>query len=332
MSGSPEVAPAPAARPPREAPAPRPAAAAGAGSARSLPKAGAPQSAARHRALALALLAISLATIAYLAWSGRDYYTLPLAQRVRSPLHDRLKPGGVLGRRLGIAGSALMLANLAYYLRRRVKVLQRLGSQRAWLEVHVFCGLTGPAILVFHSAFLTNNLVARVTAVSTAVVVAAGVVGRYLYAQLPRNIYGKEMDLAEIARAQRELIERLAALLPEGHDAGAIVERFALPAPAGKKAAPRLVLRSLRADLGRLLSSFILARYLRRRGLDRRHAREAARTTRRAAALGLRIVQLTAFQRILSRWRGVHLRLTVVMLVAMVLHVAVVTLLGYGLV
>lgn len=284
-----------------------------------------------YRLLVAALVAVSISAIAGLAWTGRSYYPLPLAKRVRSPLHDTLKPGGTLGRRLGILGSALMLANLAYFARRRVKLLQKIGTQRLWLEVHVFCGLTGPAILVFHSAFLANNLVARVTAASTALVVAAGIAGRYLYAQLPRNIYGKEMTLAEVRAQQRALLERVVALLPAGPAPEAILGRFAVPEPPGKRGAPRLILASLRADAVRLARSFAVARALRREGVDRRAAREVARATRRVATLGLRITQLAAFQRILSRWRGVHLKLTIVMLACMVVHVAVVTILGYGL-
>ena len=285
-----------------------------------------------YRAVALALAAISIATIAALLWTGWAYYRLPLAQRVRSPLHDSLKPGGTLGRKLGIAGSALMLANLAYMLRRRVKVLQRVGTQRLWLEAHIFCGLTGPAILVFHSAFLTNNLIAQITAWSTGVVVAAGVVGRYIYAQLPRNIYGKELTLAEVRTEEQALLDELTALLPPDEAAAAGLAAFAVPQPAGKKGAPQLLLRSLLADCRRIAGSFALARRLRRAGLDRAQARAAARATRRAARLGIKIIHLKAFQRLLARWRGIHLKLAFVMVVCMVIHVAVVTLLGYGLV
>jgi hypothetical protein len=281
---------------------------------------------------AIVLAAVSIAAIVVLAWFGWEYYRLPLALRVRSPLHDVLKPGGTLGRRLGIAGSALMLANLAYMLRRRVAFVRKIGSQRLWLEIHVFCGLAGPAILVFHSAFLANNLIARLTAASTAIVVAAGIVGRYIYAQLPRNIYGKELTLAELRTAQRALIEALAAMLPpDARERAGDIATFAIPEPPGKRGAPRLIWQSVRADVARIFSSFQLAARLRRAGLDRRHAREAARATRRAAALGLRISQLHAFQRLLARWRGIHLKLALVMVICMVVHVAVVTILGYGL-
>ena len=294
--------------------------------------AAAPDQAARFaRRLALVLTAASIGIGIALALHGWDYYKLPLGKRMHSPLHDELKPGGTLGRKLGIAGTALILLNLAYMLRRRVKRLQHVGSARTWLEVHIFCGLTGPLILVFHSAFLTNNLVAVVTAWSTLIVVLAGVAGRYMYSQLPRNIYGKEISLADLREEQRAVLDDLGRLLPPGSDAAAEVARFVLPAPTEKRGAPRLLLASLRADAHRLFESARMARRLRGMGIARADAAAAARATRRAAALGLRVTQLAAFQRVLARWRGVHLRLAIVMVVAMVVHVAVVTVLGYGL-
>lgn len=308
--------------------------------------------------LAILLLLASTATIVAIGRAGWAYYRLPLAERVRSPLHATWKPGGSVGKRLGLVGTGLMLANLAYMARRRARVLSGLGTTRAWLEMHVFCGLTGPAILVFHSAFLAQNLVARVTVASTALVVAAGVVGRYLYGRLPRDIEGKELALADLVLERRALAAELREALPpeeealaaalagddeqawSGHGApcgpakDAAAERASADASAaaaaGLAAAPGLVAASIRADLARALESYRLARRLREAGVPRADAARAAALARRIAGLRLRIAHLGAFRRILALWREVHVKLAAVMIACIVIHVAVVSALGYG--
>lgn len=280
-----------------------------------------------RNALAVLLGGVVVAAAAFLAWSGRDYYRLDLERRVRSPLHPVLKPGGTVGKRLGIAGTVLMLANLAYVARRRLRRLEGVGTRPTWLALHVFCGITGPAILVFHSAFLTTNLFARITAVSTLVVVVTGLIGRYVYAQIPRSISGRELTLAELEARRRELLAELEAVLPPG-------ERTSpLPAaqdPARAKGGPRLVLLALRTDLARFVESALLGLRLLRRGLGWQRALAGARATASVASVSLRVTELHALQRVLARWRSLHLKLALVMVLAMAVHVAVVTLLGYG--
>jgi len=290
-----------------------------------------------YLAFAVVLTVASLATIAGLTHAGGDYYRLPLVQRVRSPMHAAWKPGGTIGKRLGVIGTGLMLVNLAYMARRRWRVLQGVGSTRIWLEAHIFCGLTGPAILVFHSAFLAQNLVARVTAASTALVVGAGVIGRYLYAQLPRDIAGRELLLSDLEGERRALALELRAALPAGESAIAdALLSDAADAPAaesstvGLSAGPSLVLASVRGDLARWAESFQVARRLRDAGLPRAEAARAASLARRVAGVRLRIAHLGAFRRILALWRDVHVSLAAVMILCIVIHVAVVSALGYG--
>ena len=46
-----------------------------------------------RRWLLVLLYVATFAGLAWLAWYGRDYYALPLAERPHHPLHWELKPG-----------------------------------------------------------------------------------------------------------------------------------------------------------------------------------------------------------------------------------------------
>src|SRR4029077_19984034 len=90
---------------------------------------------------------------------GWQFYRLSIGERVDHPDFRVLGPGSNLGQGYGIAGTALILTNLLYLVRRRFARLS-VGSLRAWLDVHVFTGLFGGMLVIFHSAFQVRNTVA----------------------------------------------------------------------------------------------------------------------------------------------------------------------------
>jgi thioredoxin reductase/Pyruvate/2-oxoacid:ferredoxin oxidoreductase delta subunit len=146
---------------------------------------------------AVLLWATGLAGLAWLWWSGGDYYRLALlgdAQRFDLDLHADLRASGRVGHLLGIVGLALFGLNLAYLLRRHVRALWRLGKLRHWMTAHVFTGLAGFAIVVFHAGFHAGNLVHWLALGSLAVLVTTGVAGRTVYALVAHDPNGRELS------------------------------------------------------------------------------------------------------------------------------------------
>ena len=78
-----------------------------------------------------------------------------------------------------------MLSNFLYAVRKRTRVLTGLGDIRGWLDFHVFVGAMSPLVIAFHAAFQANNVLATCTAAALLVVMATGVVGRYIYGMVP---------------------------------------------------------------------------------------------------------------------------------------------------
>jgi len=133
------------------------------------------------------IVAVALIVLgAVLIWRGYEFYSLGLSARVEHDDYQALRPSGLIGHGYGIVGTFLILTNLLYLARRRF-ARWRMGSMRWWLDLHVFSGLGGGMLVLFHSAFQARTPIAVVTSASLVMVVLTGVIGRYLYALSARS-------------------------------------------------------------------------------------------------------------------------------------------------
>lgn len=142
-----------------------------------------------------------LALMAWLWQHGGDYYRLSLASddaRFDHPLHEVLRASGTWGHLLGLLGGLLILANLAYLLRRHLPALRRTGSLRGWMALHVATGLLGTAIITFHASFSASNAFHQVAFWSLLLLAFTGLAGRFLYAFVPHNARGEELTIDEL--------------------------------------------------------------------------------------------------------------------------------------
>jgi hypothetical protein len=237
-----------------------------------------------RRVLLTLLYLLTFALLGALALRGGDYYALPLLARPRHPLHWQLKPGGSVAIWYGVAGASLMTAMLSYSLRKRIPLLRRAGRLPRWLDFHIWCGVTGPLLILLHSAFKVGGLIA-IAFWSMVAVALSGVAGRFLYAQIPRTAAGDELGLEAATGRERELADRLRSEL--GIDPAELAGR---PPPAG-----------LLASLAGLALAPLRAR--------RRFARFRARH-RLPHALGRRLGAISAERELLARrialWKRLH--------------------------
>ncbi len=98
---------------------------------------------------------------------------------------------------MGVIGSAMMLVMLLYSARKRLDSWQKWGSIASWLDIHIFFGIFGPLFVILHSTFKVNGLVA-ISFYSMIAVALSGILGRYLYLQIPRNIRGHELSIQDL--------------------------------------------------------------------------------------------------------------------------------------
>ncbi len=117
--------------------------------------------------------------------------------------------GSPLSLWLGYIGGTLMLASLLYPARKRFPILYRWSSGKAWFDIHVLGGALGPMFIVLHSAFNLVNWVA-IAFWSVLVVFGSGIVGRFLYTQLPQRFSGQDIEFIR----HRAAIETMATSYP----------------------------------------------------------------------------------------------------------------------
>lgn len=155
----------------------------------------------------LVLCALATAGIAAYIFIGLDgwaYYSTPTAVRGYAAGHALLRPAGRVGHLFGVIGFAMMLAPVAYGIRKKAARLQQFGSMKTWLDVHVFCGVIGPVFVTFHTSFKFGGLIS-VAYWSMVAVVSSGFIGRYLFVRIPRSIRGIELGQADLDRRAAEL-------------------------------------------------------------------------------------------------------------------------------
>jgi hypothetical protein len=282
-----------------------------------------------------------LAGTLFLALSlyGFDYYTLGAAQRPLSPKYDLLKPSGAIGLKLGIVGLAMFFAIFLYPIRKRWKWLSRQGSARNWLDAHVLLGLTAPLVIAFHASFKFRGIAGMAFWIMAAVALS-GVVGRYLYAQIPRSLSTAELSMRESQELQEKLTRQLAVqrlISPEQ-----LRPLFRLPSPQRVNELPALValVYMFALDLAR---PFHVAR-LRQRALGwggafstlggllpsgHAEVEGVIHIAREQAALSKRILFLSRSQQVFHLWHVVHRPFSYSFAVLACIHVGVVLLLGY---
>jgi len=273
------------------------------------------------------LYVLSLAGVVYLLHDGRSFYLTPLIERPRHVDYWILKPGGSRGYWLGVWGTGLMVLMHVYSLRRRARPLRRMGRLSTWLDFHIFCGILGPLLIVLHSSFKVQGLVA-VSFWSMVAVSLSGVLGRYLYLQIPRRRSGDELSLAEAAELDERITKRLRNEF--GLSAGDLARLQAL-ATRNLRQDAGLVGLLLRLPFQGLALRFRLARF--GRGLRLAAgapARDFLRVARQKAMIERRILIWERLQQLFHYWHVFHKPFAVVMYIFLVVHVAVVMMTGYG--
>ncbi len=292
-----------------------------------------------HRRRVRFAWAMMLILIIAVAAYGYDYYRLSAAERPFSAKHAALRPSGAIGLKLGILGVSMFGGLFLYPLRKRLKWLSKVGSPRHWLDFHVVIGATAPVIIALHSSFKFRGIAGMAFWIMLAVAIS-GIVGRYIYAQIPRSLNSAELSLKELDDMERELTNQLASQkLVSARD---LAPLFSLPSTdrVRNESALLAIVTMLLLDLVR---PFHVARIRMRStsvgemvvtlgGLLPTHNQELEdiiRVAKRKSSLSKRVVFLARTQQIFHLWHVVHRPFSYSFAVLAVLHITVAMLLGY---
>jgi sulfur relay (sulfurtransferase) DsrC/TusE family protein len=280
-----------------------------------------------HKIFIGILIAIVFITLSTLIYKGMSYYSISLEERVYHPDHALLKPSGILGHGMGIIGSLFMIIGVGSYMaRKRYRLLSRIGLLKHWLEFHIFLCTMGPILVLFHTAYKFGGLVA-ISFWSMVAVFLSGIIGRFIYIQIPRTIEGRELSLNEV----REMKSDVAVMVRNSYNMDE--ESYSVIADSIKKKVElynkNLFVRYIRKYFNDRKSIQAIRILLKKNKLPRAEYKKILALVKDDIILNRKIERLDTMQNLFKYWHVVHSPFALVMLIIMVIHVAVTIVFGY---
>lgn len=280
-----------------------------------------------HHFYIYSLVIITVVIAGILTVYGFDYYSVNLEERHNHIKHEILKPTGSVGHGIGITGSLLMIIGVfGYMARKRLRALSRIGILKHWLEFHIFLCTLGPILVLYHTSFKFGGLVA-ISFWSMIAVVFSGVIGRFIYLQIPRTIEGREMTRSEISKVKMELFEQFEnKLVLDAQLVTYLNNALQVKSPESQGNFFKKIIPQLNYEK-KLLNE--IRQKLNRENISQKSQKSIIRIAKKEIILSRRIAWLSTMQDFLTYWHVAHLPFALVMLIIMIVHVIVAVVFGY---
>ncbi len=276
-----------------------------------------------HQIYIWSMVTITVAVTAYLIYTGLDYYRTPMVERFYHPHHDWFKPSGLYGHGIGILGTLMMLFGVVIYIaRKRYDFMVRYIRLKHLLEFHIFLCTLGPILVVFHTAFKFGGIVS-IAFWSMVAVVLSGVIGRFIYIQIPRSIEGRALSLSEVQDMRMKLENTLRAKLGADDPILGMLAVTGTNHDGGGK--PSYINQYLRGR--RTLAQ--IRRALKTKDLPVEERRSMIGMVKEEITLANKITRLNTMQRFFEYWHVAHLPFALILLIILVIHVGVTLAFGY---
>lgn len=244
-----------------------------------------------------------------------------------------LKPNSDASYWIAVAGGSMMLLLFSYPLRKYVRFMRGLGRVKWWFWLHLFLGIAGPWLILVHSSFHIGSLNAGVAIVSMGIVVASGVIGRFIYVRIHRGLHGEQSSLHELriragmvesnARSRLHFLPTVEARLLAFEQCDALVKPSLLTHLRRIAVLPiqqRLTYLRCVADAHRRLRELAAAQDWSADDLRRRE-RNARRLAGRYLNAVVRVAQYSAYERLFALWHMAHLPFVYLLIVSAIVHV-----------
>ncbi len=280
-----------------------------------------------HSVFLLFLIFITLISLITLSVIGWSYYLTPISGRPFRTDYEIMRPSGVYSQGLGIIGSTMVIIGvITYSSRKRFHGLWKMGSLSRWLEFHIVLCLIGPVLIIYHTTFKAGGI-AAISLWSMLSVVASGIIGRFLYVQIPRNIRGHQLTNEELD-AQLRIIRDGMARTETGAKAATLIDRafqnIQTPATLMQTFSAIVKLERLHHATMKEIHRLLAFEQLHGDLLNeiQHHASSKISLLRKT-------IMLKQIERMFVYWHAIHLPFTIIMFLTLAAHVTVAYLLGY---
>lgn len=282
-----------------------------------------------HRFFVLFLFSLGILTAVSIPLRNYDYYFLPEEEK---PFHDRyteLKPSGIESHGYGIIGSAMIVFGVAMYSsRKRVRAFNQIGKIKYFLEFHIFLCLVGPMLVMYHTTFKFGGIVA-VSFWSMTAVVLSGIVGRYIYVQIPKGIQGNELDIKELEETNTNLRKQLEEVYGLDEIDLKKIDSLALPKQQQSTSIISLLLFFIVGDITLRPRLNKIVRHLHSRSVSTSTIHSVTVIAGERIKLMRRIQFLEHLKHYFHYWHVIHLPFTIIMFSILLVHVGVAIAFGY---
>jgi Fe-S-cluster-containing hydrogenase component 2 len=232
------------------------------------------------------------------------------------------KPGGTFAVGLGYVGTFFLVAVFLYPMRKKWKFLTRWGSHASWFDFHLMAGVVGPLFICLHTAAKLDNWVS-LAFWSMVITALSGLVGRFLYTQVPEMLHGRELETMAHERA----LAKLRTSYPGVTIADAEIDAYRGRVKEITKDEKKGLLAALgwivMDDLSRLRKRLRRWSTLRAAIANRAIRKEVMKHTAAILLLERRHIFLPRAQKLLGVWRTFHVPLSLVMSALVVVHIVV---------
>jgi hypothetical protein len=252
---------------------------------------------------------------------------------IQLPVAHYLSPKSGLGYIIGIVGGVLILTQLLYAVRKRVRSLSFLGSVPKWFQTHMIVGIVGPVCILLHCGFSLGATNSNIALFSMLTVSGSGIFGRYFYSKIHHGLYGRKATLTELQERAQELRERATKILmmPELANLVEDEERRLLSiadwGPARMLFAPAVIAYSYssgRSRLRRYVRAAIRVTAARHKAVAKqsdRFERVAFDYVSRRMKVTREVVEFRIYEKLFSVWHVLHMPLFLMLIAAGIVHV-----------
>jgi hypothetical protein len=256
-----------------------------------------------------------------------------LVAGLQLPVAHYMSPKSGLGYAIGIVGGVLILMQLLYAVRKRVRSLRFLGSVPKWFQTHMMLGIIGPVCILLHCGFSLGATNSNIALFSMLTVAGSGIFGRYFYSKIHHGLYGRKATLTELQQRARELRARGTKILMMPELVGLVEreERQLLSVAdwgiAGVALAPVAIAWRFargRARLRRYVREAINVTAARHKAVNKqrdRFERVTFEYVTRRMTVTREVVEFRIYERLFSVWHVLHMPLFLMLIAAGIVHV-----------
>ena len=161
-------------------------------------------------------------------------------------------------------------------------------------------------------------------------VALSGVIGRYLYLQIPRGIRGNELNMQELESIDNKLSFEILNAYEIESDALENLQAKILGNINPNRNVVSLLLSLLFSDILRFIKKSRIKKEIKKNiGLPTSQLKEFVKITKNKALIHRRVLLLDKIHKLFHYWHVIHKPFAIIMYLIMIIHVGITVVLGY---